>query len=417
MLIRFSAIVMLITVLFSYCLFSVDDSLKRYVKNQKLIDAGKNLDDRMNRLGTVIVDYIEIMSKIIKGDDWKELGINERKLLVLLQFNRPDMNRGYYLGQFRDPLRLEIYKRLSNSMGSAFEHRQELLEKVNLLCFDTMKLKNFVAKTKKNYLNRKYRQRLGLTGTENAIFEVFLNVNRKNDTISIGGRIFTVKNSRLLAFVDTYKISAEKFLTHYPRQSSKKTVNLIEIKPPDVEIKKLKVSNIYYKAPGFVKRKIISNNSVVESGGIIWFEIQLNEPGGYFLAYLEDRFGNIINLFPGTRNAVMNGDYLIPNDLMPPLTEIQRATAINPKTSLKTDQSVSQNTIVIGGYNFDEKPGIESFHFVFTSKRYPRLEAIIKNGAYTGRDLPQINRIEEKEVVPPIKQSFFYTIETKFTHK
>lgn len=417
MLIRFSTFLILMTVLFSYCLFSDDDSLKRYVENQTLIDAGKNLNERMNRLGVVIVDHIERRSKIIKGDDWKELGISERKLLLLLQFNRPDMDRGYYLGEFREPLKLEIYERLVSATGVALEDRQELLEKVNLLYFDTMKLKGVVAKSKQDYLDREYRQRLGLTGRENAIFEVFLNVNRKNGTISIGGRIFTVKNSRLLAFVDTYNISAKKLLARYPRQSSNKAVNLIEIKPPDMEIKKLKVSNVYYEAPSSDERKIISNNSVVESGGTIWFEIQLNEPGGYFLAYLEDRFGNIFNLFPGTRNAVLNGDYLIPNDLMHPLTVIQKSTAGNSKEFLKTDQSVSQNTIVIGGYNFDEKPGIESFHFIFTSKRYPRLEAIMKDGANTGRDLPQIKRFEEKEVTPLIKKSFFYATEAKFIHK
>jgi hypothetical protein len=376
------------TVLFSFHLYARDNSIDTSVKNQGFIDKGRNLDDRMNRLGTVLVDYIEKRIKKIKDDDWKELRIEEGKLYLLLLFNRLDMLSPFNLEEFKDPLRLEIYKRLANAMGRAIEDRDRLLRRIEILYFDVKKLKKIIEGTGKSIIAREHRRQLGLLKAENAVYEIFLSVNREDGTLSIGGKIVTIETGNMLAFSDNYNIPAQKLLQRYPSYGDTPVINVNKIKPPGVKTKKLNISKIWYQGPGSPQKKVITKDAVVKTGGKIWFEISLKEPGGYLLGYLKDSHGKAFNLFPGTRNAVINGDYRVPFNLDNPFTDIQEIAAGNIEAAVEAG-IITDNTIIIGGYTFDDKPGHESFSFFYTDKRISKLESIVKEARNIGKDLTQ----------------------------
>jgi len=100
----------------------------------------------------------------------------------------------------------------------------------------------------------------------------------------------------------------------------------------NVEIEKLEISKILYQPPGKKnKPREIHINETVESEGIIWFELNLKELGGYLLVYSKDSNKNLFNLFPGTKKTVLNGNYKIPDGINNPTTEIQQTILKNMK--------------------------------------------------------------------------------------
>lgn len=187
------------------------------------------------------------------------------------------------------------------------------------------------------------------------------------------------------------------------------------------EIKKLEISNIYYRSPGSTRQEKIIPGQPVESDGEIWFEIKLPELGGYLIAFLKDSSGKLFNLFPGTKQAVMNGYYRVPYHLNNPHTEIQKVTANNT-----IDMNLPLDRILIGGYTFDETKGQEIFHFYYLDKRENRLEEIIKDALEIGKDITHMKGILDK-VTPfdprnfekKINRPLFYRneLKLKFKHK
>ncbi len=76
-------------------------------------------------------------------------------------------------------------------------------------------------------------------------------------------------------------------------------------------------------------------------------------------------------MFPGTTNAITNGDYKIPDNLNSPYTDIQDKSTIEYKNG-------SHPIINIGMYGLTE-PGIYSFYFYFLSKPNQMLENMTKD--------------------------------------
>jgi hypothetical protein len=388
---------------FSYWLYpnkNKTDATRTWTENQAYIDAGKDLDDCMNRLGIVLVDYIEKRVAKIKEKEWKNLRLGD-KLYLLLLFNRLDMDSPFNLEEFKNPLKLEIYRRLANAMGRAIENRDKLLKKTGILYFDVEKLKQVIAGTGKPIIDRKHRKQLGLLKAENAVYEIFLSVNRKDKKISIGGNIVTIETGNLLGFSDNYNIPAETLIDQYCK-----------------DIKPLEISKIYYQAPGTGKPIEIPHGATVEANGKIWFEIILPELGGYLLGYLKDSRGNTYNLFPGSRNAIINGDYRIPYNLGNPCTDIHETAAMNGITA-----NLPMNRILIGGYTFDDKSGTEVFSFFYSAERNKMLEHIIKEAENIGKNIPKMKGVypgadrfpaDKKMSDPGLYQN---VLELKFFHK
>ncbi len=185
------------------------------------------------------------------------------------------------------------------------------------------------------------------------------------------------------------------------------------------KIKKLEISNIYYQLPGSDKTLEIYTDQTVEAGGKIWFEIKLPELGGYLLAYLKDSQGKMFNLFPGTKQAVINGYYRVPYHINNPRTQIQKITADNTIAS-----ELPLDRILIGSYTFDETKGDETFHFFYLDKRNMRLETVIIGAADIGKNIPvmrgiltKIGRFDPQKFGRTIKISIFYKNEIKLKLK
>jgi hypothetical protein len=171
------------------------------------------------------------------------------------------------------------------------------------------------------------------------------------------------------------------------RTANKNLKNILKI-PPNEKIGQLEVSRLLYKAPGQDEPVAISQTQTVQAGGKIWFEIQLPEPGGYLLAYLEDSMGRKFNLFPGTRHAAVNGYYRIPYHLNNPRTQIQKLAAYNTIAF-----NLPLNKIMIGGYTFDQIKCDEIFHFYYFDKRNEIFESIVGRSKDIGKDMPQMRGI------------------------
>lgn len=196
------------------------------------------------------------------------------------------------------------------------------------------------------------------------------------------------------------------------------------LKIPDVDkIEYLDVSRILYQAPDAEAPITITHEQTVQTRGKIWFEIRVPEPGGYLLAFLEDSAGDRFNLFPGTRNAVVNGYYRIPEHLLNPRTEAQKLAAQNAGLF-----QLASNTVMIGGYTFDETKGEETFHFYYMEKRNTFFEDIVGSAQDIGKDVTllkstkgvetTLSGFEHGDVNKVIDKPIFYrnTLKLRFKH-
>jgi len=383
-----------IFIILSFGSFSLDtktDEIKEWDRNQAMIDQGADINKKIILLATIIVNSIEDQVMNFTMDDWKTFRIKNNKINLLILFNRLDEQSQFNLDEFRDPLRRDIYERLANTMGWAIENRKNLLKKIEILHFNIGKLAKMIEGTGKSVIKRSDRRQLGLLKAETAVYEVFLSTNPKDGTITIGGKIVMIETGNEIAFSGIYRLNAKSFLESYQdknKQTKPPDIVVNKIAPQNVKTKKLKVSKIYYQAPDSYNHIEISSNSKIQSGGRMWFELTLPEPGGYLLGYLKDSDGRTFNLFPGTRNAVVNGDYRVPFNLDNPYTDVEKTAAENA-----ISENLPLNKVLIGGYTFDDKPGIESFSFYYTDKRNSQLETIIKKAQNIGKDMPRMKGV------------------------
>lgn len=412
----------LIVLLFSFSLYSKGKVSKKRNENQARIDKARGLESKMSVLGEVLVEYMADRLSNLNDSEWRSLGFRGEKMNLLILFSRNYEKDRYSLEEFQDPLRREIYKKLSIAMGGAIEANPRLRSRIRILFFDIKKLKDKIEGQTHRIINSKLAREMGLAVPENAVYEVLLSsVNRNAGSFSIGGSIVIVETSEQLAFSGTYTIRAPEFVRTFeslPPPDMEKSKKKIE--SSGVKKKKLEVSNIYYLPPGAREHRPIEKGGEVEAGGKIWFEILLPGTEGYFLAYLKDTDGNSYNLFPGTRNAVVNRDYKVPDNLHNPFTEVQETTAENGRT-----QNLPGNKILLGGYTFDDNPGDETFYFFFTKNPYTELEAVVKEAQNVGDNIkpktlkPRTKGIKNNEITPIGSSYDLYENELRihFKHK
>lgn len=248
--------------------------------------------------------------------------------------------------------------------------------------------------------------------------------------------IIKLKDEKIAELEKKVRILESELKTLKEKQNSKKTtiqhsienlegkIKRIEQTLMDfsnIKAKKLEILNIYYQSPGSNEKLKISTNQTVEAEGQIWFEIKLTELGGYLLAFLRDSSGKMFNLFPGTKQAVIDGYYRVPYHLNNPRTDVQRTAADNTM-----NMNLPLERILIGGYIFDDAKGDEIFHFYYLDKREKGLEQIIKDALETGKDitlmkgvLRKVTRFYPINFDRTIDRPIFYRNELKlrFKHK
>ncbi len=398
--------------------------VKTIEANQKYINKGKTFNHRVNRLGEVLVDSIEARLASLNAGDWKRFRKEGARLNLLVLFNRLGKESKFNLEDFNDPLRRNFYHRLGNAMGMAIEGRTKLLEKVRLLHFDVDKLTAMIEKTGGSVIDRDQREHLGFVKAEEAVYELFLSVEKKQGILSVGGKIVIIETGDDMAFSGNYQLKARQFIDEYagkdkPGAQAQAAAAFDKIRPPaDTPAGELTISKIYYRAPGSGTNRVISADTVVESGGQIWFELTLPEGGGYLLSVLTDGHGRVYNLFPGTRNALLNGDYRVPFNLGTPYTDVQRMVAENNAAA-----GLSYNKVLLGGYTFDDEGGTESFRFYYLDKRSRELENLLKDAHPIGRDIAKMKGVLQGVSGFRMNQrisgpAFYHTkLELKFRHK
>jgi hypothetical protein len=391
------------------CLLLVSTSVycnKKWIKNQEEISKGKAWVKQINRLGPILVKHIENRINSISESEWKKLGLSDDKLNMLLFFNRLSIDSPFNLEDFRSPLKREVYRRLSLAMGSAIDENKKLLQRIKPLYFNVDKLAAIIGNTGKAIFSRdpKHRRKLGLMIPENAVYEIFLTVNWEDGTIDIGGKIIIIETGEQLGFSPNYTINAKKLIKKYnPSGPVKPQTSYIEYKPSSTQTRELEIAKIYYQDPNASNPQLITTNTPVTSGGQIWFQIKLNRPSGYLLAYLDDgkRF---YNLFPGTYNAVINGDYLVPYNIVNrPFTSVQKTAAENA-----VNGKLPEGHIMIGGYTFDDSNGFENFYFHYLHKPDENLINLMKKARDTGKNIFQTKGVKQGTSTFPNNQPPFY---------
>jgi hypothetical protein len=155
--------------------------------------------------------------------------------------------------------------------------------------------------------------------------------------------------------------------------------------PQNGSEKTLEISGIFYKSPQSSKFAKISPTARVQSGGEISFEITLPKPGGFLLIYSKDSGENLVNLFPGTKEAVINGAYRVPYVLDNPTTEIHMLTARSSSFEM-----LLENKIQTPVYRFDKKPGKETIYFYYSHERNKNIEAIIIGARNTRENISKV---------------------------
>lgn len=327
---------------------------------REIIRNKSSADEIFNLLGQAFVCAIEKKIVLMGDQDWNNYKISDRKLRLFLLYNRPiskiqdDEQLKYDLTWLRNPLMKDIYQRLKNAMGKAIEDSPAVRRKIDILHHDYSKLEEMIRGASQLIIDRDCRKRIGLLKYENAIYEIILSVDREKKIISIGGKIVIIETGDEIAFSGNFDIPAKNLIEKYKTPSS---ISLDNSKGVliDGERKELEVSKILYQAEGSKKLDYINDGDLVEGGGKVWFEITLPEPLGYMLVYLEDSSNVTFNLFPGTRNSIVNGDYLIPANIEYPYTNVQRTVKENMS---RCGIKMNSNKLVIGGFKLEAKKEI-----------------------------------------------------------
>ncbi len=189
---------------------------------------------------------------------------------------------------------------------------------------------------------------------------------------------------------------------------------LEKVVPPGVKATEINISKIYYRAPGSDSTLEITSQTLLQPGGTIWLEITLPELGGYLVGLLQDRDGEIFNIFPGTLKALTEGHYRVPLNLDTPYTSIQKVAAENSVAA-----NLPANKLLLGGYTFDDKSEKANFSFYYTEKRNQQIESILQNSKFIGQDMPKMKGLlpSSFDLDKKITHAVFYHINVEMKIK
>lgn len=373
---------------------SKTNNTKTWKKHQEKIDKAKRLNEKFRFLAAAFLEEMETQVKdVVINNKWESLGLEEKKIIFTVAYSRTSEFGEILLNKELFPLEIKLCERVSRSLKAAITKHSFLKQYLVVLYIDIEKLKKENVKSGDKWIRKEHKKKPGSFKDKNSFFEILLDIDKSKGIINIGGKMVSLRTRDEFLTTESYDILAPDLIREYARAQAPLKVTPEQLKPSYVkEIKKLGEIITYYQPPGDnSKINKLSPGGRVHSGGIIWFEITLPEPGGYLLAYSEDSTGKTFNLFPGTRNAVINGDYRVPYNLDNPYTEIQKTTAQNAIAA-----KLPLNKVMIGGYTFDDTPGDEIFYFYYTNERNSDLERIMINSRNTLKDIPQMKGVLNK---------------------
>jgi hypothetical protein len=331
---------------------------------EKKLKVSKNmrLSEKLELFGRIFAYNIE-KELILKS--WKDFDIKEKRLRIIflycrgLHFLPEDLTVSY---------KEYIYEHITDSIAGVIRKIPFLNEKIEVLKIDSNKCKELNDKQPGCELKKNEFDKIGLKEQANAVCEILLSVDKVKKELHIGGKLILddkeYEREDELVFIEPRIISAAELSDI--DASKKEPLILGSAKKLDV---KAFVSTV--DIPRDKTQIMEIEDNWIFKGKSILFKFELPFKGGYFLLLSKTPRGHLVNMFPGTTNAITNGDYKIPDNLNLPYTDIQDKSTIDYENG-------SHPIINIGMYRLSE-PGTYSFYFYFLSKPNRMLENMAKN--------------------------------------
>jgi|GEM_PF-2580224 len=335
---------------------------------EKKLSDGKDmkLSEKLELIGRVFAYNLEKELIGYYGKSWKGFDIKEERLRIVFLYSRglhlmpEDLTVSY---------KEYIYNRITDSAAGVIREIPFLKEKIEVLKIDANKCKELNDKQPGCVLKKNEFDKIGLKEQANAVYEILLSVDKVSEEVHIGGKLILkgkeYKRSDELIFIEPRIVSAAELSDIYSFK--------MEDPPVLRSTKKLEFKAfVGTVANPQDKTQImeIEDNWIFKEKPIL-FKFELPFKGGYFLLLSKTPGGDLINMFPGTANAITNGDYKIPYNLDSPYTDIQDKATIDYENG-------SQPILNIGMYLLTE-PGTYTFYFYFLSKPNRMLENMTKN--------------------------------------
>jgi hypothetical protein len=324
------------------------------------------LSEKLELFGRIFAYNIEKKLIFYHSKNWKGLDIKEKRLRIIFLYSRglhflpEDLTISY---------KEYIYEHITNSVAGVIREIPFLKERIEVLKIDSNKCKELNDKQPGCVLKKNEFDKIGLKEQANAVYEILLSADKVKKELHIGGKLILnekeYEREDELVFIEPRIIPAAELSDI----DSSKTEEL-----PDPEnAKKLDVKAFVSTVTTPVDKTQIMEieDNWIFKGKPILFKFKLPFKGGYFLLLSKTPRGHLINMFPGTTNAITNGDYKIPDNLNSPYTDIQDKSTI--------DYENGRDPIInIGMYELTE-PGTYSFYFYFLSKPNRMLENMAKD--------------------------------------
>jgi len=334
---------------------------------EKKLDGSKNmrLSEKLELFGRIFAYNIEKKLIFYHSKSCKDIDIKEKRLCIIFLYSRglhflpEDLTVSY---------KEYIYEHITDSVAGVIRKIPFLNEKIEVLKIDVNKCKELNDKQPGCVLKKNEFDKIGLKEQANAVCEILLSVDKVKKELHIGGKLILndeeYERKDELVFIEPRIISAAELSDI---DSSQKEPLILK------SAKKLDVKAFVSTVPIPIDKSqimVIEDNWIFKGKSIL-FKFKLPFKGGYFILLSKTPRGHLINMFPGTTNAITNGDYKIPDSLNSPYTDIQDKSTINYENG-------SKPIISIGMYRLTE-PGTYSFYFYFLSKTNRMLENMTKN--------------------------------------
>lgn len=343
----------------------LDETEKKMNDSQNM-----ELSEKLELIGRIFAYNIEkglVFSYNNKSG--KDFDIEEKRLRTIFLYNR---GLHFFPEDLTVSYKKYIYERITGSAFKVFNEIPFLKERTEVLNIDSNKCKELNDKQPGCMLKGSEFDKVGVKEQANAVYEILLSVDKVKKELHIGGKLI-LKNKEYerkneLAFTEPRKVSAAELIGIDSFKNEE---------PPVLESSKKMDVNAFVGTvakPEDVNQIVKIDDNWIYKGKPILFKFELPFNGGYFLLLTKTPRGHLVNMFPGTTNAITNGDYRIPENLNAPYTDIQDKSTID----YEKDKNGSHTIVNVGMYLLSE-PGSYTFYFYFLSKPNRMLESMTKN--------------------------------------
>jgi len=227
---RFSILIIILAVLFSFSLHAQKDARLRS-QNQKYINEADSLPERVNRMGEVFVQALKKeVEDIIEHNKWQEYRLRDKKIYLFISFKKVESARDVTLGSILTPgekslnlLRIVVYDMLANAIKSAINHDEKLKNYIVTLSVDPQLLKAAIAETGDTMYNPARRLDFARMDSMNANYHFFFEAFKNTNKIALSGRADIIEINHEIASTFNYEMEAKELFEKYFQTPFKET--------------------------------------------------------------------------------------------------------------------------------------------------------------------------------------------------